>query len=49
MPAGDIENFFKDTSEWTSPPAKEEVARVFASHNMKVAGPPLKKEDIPEG
>ncbi len=41
VPAGKMEAFFKATSEWTAPPAKEEVARVFALHEMKVVGAPL--------
>ncbi len=41
LPAGKMESFFKVTSEWTAPPKKEEVAKVFAEHDMKVVGPPL--------
>ncbi|MBC7390611.1 MAG: cupin domain-containing protein [Opitutaceae bacterium] len=41
LPAGKMETFFKVTSQWTSPPNKEEIARVFAEHDMKVVGPPL--------
>lgn len=42
MPAGQMEAFFAATDRWQSPPSKEEVARVFASHGMKVVGEPLK-------
>ena len=42
LPAGKMEAFFKATSEWTSPPTKEEIEKVFEDHEMKVVGPPLK-------
>ena len=42
LPAGKMEAFFKVTGGWASPPSKEEVAKVFAKHEMKVVGPPLK-------
>ena len=42
QPSGKIEEFFKLTSLWTSPPSKEEIAKVFADHDMVVVGPPLK-------
>ena len=41
LPAGKMEDFFKVTNKWTSPPSKEEVARVFEEHEMKVVGAPL--------
>ncbi len=41
LPAGKMEDFFKVTDKWTSPPSKEEVARVFEEHEMKVVGAPL--------
>lgn len=41
-PAGKMEAFFKATDQWTSPPTKEEIAKVFEEHDMKVVGPPLK-------
>lgn len=44
LPAGKMEAFFKVTDKWTSPPSKEEVAKVFADHDMTVVGPPLKVE-----
>jgi len=42
LPAGKMEEFFKVTDSWTSPPTKEEVIKVFEDHDMKVVGPPLK-------
>jgi len=42
LPAGKMESFFAVTDKWTSPPSKEEIAKVFADHEMKVVGPPLK-------
>lgn len=41
LPAGKMEDFFATTDKWTSPPTKEEIAKVFADHDMKVVGPPL--------
>lgn len=42
LPAGKIEKFFAVTDKWTSPPTKEEIAKVFANHDMQVVGEPLK-------
>lgn len=42
LPAGKMESFFKVTDKWTSPPSKEEIVKVFADHDMKVVGAPLK-------
>ena len=42
MPAGKMEAFFAVTDNWQSPPSKEEIAKVFADHGMKVVGEPLK-------
>lgn len=42
QPAGKMEAFFATTSEWASPPSQEEIRKVFADHEMKVVGPPLK-------
>jgi len=42
LPAGKMEAFFKVTDTWTSPPTKEEIVKVFADHDMKVVGAPLK-------
>ena len=44
LPAGKMEEFFKVTDAWTSPPTSEEIAKVFQEHDMKVVGPPLKVE-----
>lgn len=40
-PAGKMETFFQVTDKWTSPPTKDEIAKVFAEHDMTVVGPPL--------
>ncbi len=42
MPAGKMEEFFKTTDSWTTPPTQEEISRAFLDHGMKVVGPPLK-------
>jgi len=42
LPAGKMEAFFKVTNNWVSPPDKEEIEKVFAEHDMRVVGPPLK-------
>ena len=42
LPAGKMEDFFAVTDQWTSLPSKEEIAKVFADHDMQVVGPPLK-------
>ncbi len=44
LPAGKMESFFAVTDGWVSPPSKEEIAQVFAEHDMQVVGPPLKPE-----
>ncbi len=44
LPAGKMEAFFAVTDKWTSPPTKEEIAKVFADHDMQVVGAPLKAE-----
>ncbi|MEO6759364.1 MAG: cupin domain-containing protein [Saprospiraceae bacterium] len=44
LPAGKMEDFFAVTDTWTHPPTKEEIANVFADHDMQVVGPPLKTE-----
>ncbi len=41
LPAGKMEDFFKVTDQWASPPSKEDVAKVFSDHDMQVVGPPL--------
>ena len=44
LSAGKMEAFFKVTDKWTSPPTKEEIAKVFSDHDMIVVGAPLKVE-----
>jgi len=44
LPAGKMEAFFAETDSWTSPPTEDEIIKVFAEHEMKVVGPPLKVE-----
>lgn len=42
QPAGKMEEFFVAMAALDKVPDQEEIARIFASHDMKVAGPPLK-------
>jgi len=42
IPAGKMEDFFKTTDSWTSPPTLKEIEKAFEDHDMKVVGPPLK-------
>lgn len=42
LPAGKMESFFKTTNDWISPPSQKEIIKVFADHDMKVVGPPVK-------
>lgn len=44
LPAGKMEAFFKVTDQWTSPPSKEEIIKVFKDHDMLVVGAPLKPD-----
>ena len=44
LPAGKMEAFFQVTDQWNSPPSKEEIAKVFDDHEMKVVGSPLKSD-----
>jgi len=41
IPAGKMEDFFKTTDSWTSPPTLEEIKKTFEDHDMIVVGPPL--------
>ena len=41
LPAGKMEAFFKVTDQWSTPPSKEEISKVFADHEMTVVGDPL--------
>ena len=45
LPSGKMEAFFKITDKWASPPTKEEIAKVFADHDMKVVGGPLNADN----
>ncbi|MBN1633425.1 MAG: cupin domain-containing protein [Ignavibacteria bacterium] len=45
LPSGKMEAFFKVTDKWTSPPTNEEIEKVFADHDMKVVGAPLKADN----
>ena len=40
-PAGTFEDFILDTTKHPTLPSPEEVEKAFASHGMKVVGPPL--------
>ena len=42
LPAGKMEAFFEVTDQWTAPPSKEEIVKVFADHDMLVVGEPLR-------
>ena len=42
IPAGKMESFFELTDSWTSLPPKEEIAKAFTDHDMKIVGLPLK-------
>lgn len=44
QPAGKMEEFFRRTDAWTSPPSKEEVSKLFEECGMKVVGPPLEAD-----
>ncbi|KAA9332478.1 cupin domain-containing protein [Hymenobacter busanensis] len=41
QPAGKLEEFFVAMAALVTEPTPEEVARIFAAHEMKVVGPPL--------
>jgi quercetin dioxygenase-like cupin family protein len=43
-PAGKMEEFFRKTDSWTTPPTQQEIIRVFGDHDMNVVGPPLREE-----
>lgn len=44
QPAGKMEEFFRITDAWTSPPTQEEIVKAFEECDMKVVGTPLKVE-----
>lgn len=41
QPAGKLEEFFVTMAGLEKEPSKEEVARIFAAHDMQVVGPPF--------
>jgi quercetin dioxygenase-like cupin family protein len=41
LPAGKMEDFFKTTDSWNTPPTLNEIEKAFEDHDMKVVGPPL--------
>lgn len=41
IPAGKMEDFFKTTDSWTSPPTNDEMLKAFTDHDMLIVGPPL--------
>jgi hypothetical protein len=44
QPAGEIEAFFEDLGKLSRTPEREALQRVFSSHAMELAGPPLSIE-----
>ncbi|WP_461091767.1 cupin domain-containing protein [Spirosoma gilvum] len=42
QPAGKLEEFFVVMSSLTKEPTPQEIAKIFADHDMQVVGPPLK-------
>lgn len=42
QPAGKMEDFFVTLATLEHEPSKEEMAKIFATHEMQVVGPPLK-------
>ena len=42
QPAGKLEEFFVTVAALIKEPTKEELAQLFADHDMQVVGPPLK-------
>jgi quercetin dioxygenase-like cupin family protein len=42
QPAGKLEEFFVAMAALKTTPTPEEVAKIFAAHEMKVVGPPVK-------
>lgn len=41
QPAGKLEDFFVVMAALKAPPAPEELAQIFAAHDMNVVGPPV--------
>ena len=44
QPAGKLEEFFVAMAAFKTEPTPQEVAQIFAAHEMKIVGPPLKVE-----
>ncbi|OON68873.1 cupin domain-containing protein [Hymenobacter sp. CRA2] len=44
QPAGKLEEFFVAMAALKAEPSPQEIAQLFAAHDMKVVGPPLKVE-----
>lgn len=42
QPAGKLEEFFVTVAALDKEPTKEEMAKIFAAHDMQIVGPPLK-------
>ena len=42
QPAGNMEAFFLEMSQFTGMPSPDEVQRIFRAHGMEIVGPPLK-------
>jgi quercetin dioxygenase-like cupin family protein len=42
QPAGKLEEFFVTMAALEKEPTKEDIAKIFADHDMQVVGPPLK-------
>ncbi|MCC3158245.1 cupin domain-containing protein [Hymenobacter sp. 15J16-1T3B] len=42
QPAGQLEEFFVTMAALKTEPTPQEIAQIFAAHDMKVVGPPLK-------
>jgi hypothetical protein len=44
QPAGKLEEFFVAMAALKTTPTPEEVAKIFAAHEMNVVGPPVKMD-----
>ena len=42
LPLGRMESFFELFDSWTLSPTKEQIAKAFIDHDMKIVGQPLK-------
>jgi quercetin dioxygenase-like cupin family protein len=41
IPAGKMEDFFRVTDSWTTPPTQQQINEAFETHDMKIVGPTL--------